>query len=71
MHKKYRYSFAKVCFWVVLLNVVFAVLTLVVLFNVRQPFQTVDVHTFSIPHYMGRLAAGTRLSGDGIYYALR
>jgi two-component system, LytTR family, sensor kinase len=70
MHKKYRYSFGKVCFWVVVLNVVFALITLAVLFNVRQPFQTIDVHAFSIPRYLVRMAAATAFQVACYYLSL-
>lgn len=70
MHKKYRYSFWRVCFWVVLLNVIFAVIILTILFNLKQPFQTIDVHAFSIPHYLVRMAAATAFQVVCYYLAL-
>jgi two-component system LytT family sensor kinase len=59
MHKKYRYSFWRVCFWVVLLNVILAVFILSMLYFVRNPYPTVDIRTFSIPRFLGRMAMGT------------
>jgi len=70
MDKKYRYSFWKVCFWVVLLNVIFAVFILTILFNVRQPYQTINIRAFSVPHYIGHIAAGTVFQVFFYYLAL-
>ena len=71
MHKKYRYSFWRVCFWVVLLNVIFAVIILTILFNLKQPFQTIDVHSFSIPHedYQRLYASEIRVGILSRYFA--
>jgi len=59
MDKKYRFSFWKVGFWVVLLNILLAGFILWMLYYVRNPYQTVDIHTFSVPRFLGRMAAGT------------
>jgi len=70
MHKKYRYSFGKVCFWVVVLNIVLAVFILSMLYFVRQPYQTVDMRTFSIPRFIGRMALGTAFQVVFFYIGL-
>ena len=54
----------------VLLNVIFAVIILTILFNLKQPFQTIDVHAFSIPHYLVRMAAATAFQVVCYYLAL-
>jgi two-component system, LytTR family, sensor kinase len=70
MDKKYRYSFWKVCFWVVLLNTILGVFILSMLYYVRNPYQTVDIHTFSIPRFIGRMAVGTAFEVVFYYIAL-
>jgi sensor histidine kinase YesM len=70
MQKKYRYSFWKVCLWVVLLNIIFAAIGLSILYYVRQPYPTVDIRTFRITRYLGRLAAGTAFEVSIYYLAL-
>src|SRR5580704_6628390 len=70
MHKKNRYSFWKVCLWLLLINIVFAVITLVVLFNVRMPYQTLNMQQFSVPRYLVRLAVSTAWQMVFYYFAL-
>ena len=67
MHKKYRYSFAKVCLWVVLINALMIGLFLAMLFYVKQPYQTLNLRTFSIPRYLIRSAISTAFQ-VGLYY---
>jgi two-component system, LytTR family, sensor kinase len=44
---------------VVLLNVILAVFILSMLYFVRNPYPTVDIRTFSVPRFLGRMAMGT------------
>jgi len=59
MEKKYRYSFKKVCLWVLAINTLIGALALIIIFNVKQPYQTLDLRTFSIPRFIVRQIAGT------------
>jgi two-component system LytT family sensor kinase len=56
---KYRYSFKKVCLWVLAINTLIAGLALAIIFNVKQPYQTLNLRTFSIPLFIVRQIAGT------------
>ncbi|HLX65881.1 MAG TPA: histidine kinase [Puia sp.] len=58
MEKKYRYSFKKVSLWVLAINTLFGAFTLAVLFYVKQPFQALDMRTFSIPRFIARTMVG-------------
>ena len=59
MHKKYRYSFLKVCFWVVLLNILGTGFFLAVLFYVKQPYAPLNVQVFSVSRYLIRVTIST------------
>ena len=58
MDKKYRYSFKKVSLWVLAINTLFGGFALAVLFYVKQPFQTLDMRTFSIARFIARTMTG-------------
>jgi two-component system LytT family sensor kinase len=58
MEKKYRFSFKKVSIWVLAINTLLGVLALAFLFYVKQPYQTLDMRTFSIPRFIARQMAG-------------
>jgi sensor histidine kinase YesM len=55
---KYRYSFKKVCFWVLLINTTFGALALAFLFYVKPPYQSWNLRTFSVPRFITRELAG-------------
>lgn len=54
MEKKRRYSFKKVFIWVMAINVFFALLALAMIYWVKQPYQTINMQTFSISRYLWR-----------------
>ena len=70
MNKKIRYPFKKVCFWLLLLNVFFAVITLVILFNVRVPYQSLDMREFSVSRYLIRIGVSAVFQIVFYYFAL-
>src|SRR5580692_7860197 len=55
---KHRYSFKKVGFWVLAIHTLFGAFVLAVLFYVKQPYQTWDMRTFSVPRFIARQMAG-------------
>ena len=58
MEKKYRYSFKKVSLWVLAINTLLGAFALAVLFYVKQPYQTWNLRTFSVPRFIARQLAG-------------
>jgi len=70
MHKKYRYSFGKVSFWVVVLNIIMTAIGLAIIFYVRQPYQPLDMHAFSVPRHLMRVAVSTAYQVVFYYVAL-
>jgi hypothetical protein len=54
MDKKNRYSFLKVCFWVTVINVVFLVLMLTLIYYVKLPYQSWDPKAFNLGRFLIR-----------------
>ena len=70
MERKYRYSLKKVSLWVLVINTLLGAMALAVLFYVKQPYQTLDMRTFSIPRFIGRQFAGAVFQIFFYYLAL-
>jgi two-component system LytT family sensor kinase len=67
---KYRYSLKKVSLWVLVINTLLGAMSLAVLFYVKQPYQTLDMRTFSIPRFIARQLAGAVFQIFFYYLAL-
>ena len=56
MDKKNRYSFKKVCFWVILVNGICLGLILWMMYYVKTPYQNFDMNQFSLARFAFRSA---------------
>jgi two-component system LytT family sensor kinase len=54
MNKKNRYSFLKVCLWVIAINVVLLGLGLVMIYYVKNPYQNFDIARFNLARFAFR-----------------
>ena len=70
MEKKFRYSFWRVCFWMVLLNIIGTGFFLAMLFYVKAPYQALNLQTFSVPRHLIRVAVSTAYQVVFYYVAL-
>lgn len=70
MNKKNRYSFKKVCLWVIIINVIFLGLALWVIYAVKNPYQNFDVTRFSLSRFAFRGAVSIVFQCLFDYFAL-